>query len=64
MTTFTWIAVGLALGLGLGAAFVALRRPSSGPPTRLEARLEVQAAELRRLADASTAREGSAQQLR
>ena len=64
MTPITWIALGLALGLGLGAAFVALRRPSNGWSTGLEARLEVQAAELRRLADASTTREGSTQQLR
>ena len=64
MTTFTWIAAGLAFGLGLGAAFVAFRRLSGGPPTRLEARLEVQAAELRRLADVAAAREGSAQELR
>jgi DNA recombination protein RmuC len=63
MTPFTWIVVGLLLGLGLGAVLVALRRQPEGSSTRMEARLEVQAAELRRLADAAAARDGSAERV-
>ncbi len=64
MTASIWIVLGLAIGLGVAAAIAGLRRPSNGSSTRMEARLEVQAAELRRLADAASTREDSAQQLR
>jgi hypothetical protein len=64
MTALSWIVVGLVLGLGMGAAFVVLRRQPNGSTTRVEARLEVQAAELRRLADAAAVRDGSAEQVR
>ncbi len=61
-----WVAVGLATGMALGAvAVVAGRRQRpGGSSTRLEARLEVQSAELRRLADASASRDGTAEQVR
>ena len=52
----------------LGAATAALRRRTHpGAPsdvTRLEARLEVQSAEMRRLADAATVRDGEAERVR
>lgn len=57
--------VGLALGAALGIAAMRARRPSgAGDTTRLEARLEVQSAELRRLADAGQARDGDAERVR
>ena len=57
--------VGLALGIAAGAAVMAARRGSTGSDTaRLEARLEVQAAELRRLADAGSVREGESERVR
>ena len=64
-----WIgyaAIGLAVGAVLGAVAVATARRArpDGSSTRMEARLEVQSAELRRLADASASREGSAEQVR
>ncbi len=60
--------VGLALGVALGAAaMVSRRRPAqegAGDVSRLEARFEIQAAELRRLADAGSARDGDAERIR
>jgi DNA recombination protein RmuC len=67
MTEIGIALVAMAVGLAAGAAAVALRRPaeSAGAGTgRLEARLEVQAAELRRLADAAAVRDGGAEQVR
>jgi len=65
MTQLGYAVLGLVLGAALGAVvFGARRRSASTPSTRVEARLEVQAAELRRLADAAAAREGSAEHLR
>jgi DNA recombination protein RmuC len=65
MTQLGYAVLGLALGAALGAVvFGTWRRSASTPSTRMEARLEVQAAELRRLADAAAAREGSAENLR
>jgi hypothetical protein len=59
------LAIAVGLGLGLVAIVVAVRSGRMrARPERLEARLEVQAAELRRLADAAVAREGSAERLR
>ena len=65
MTQLGYAVLGLVLGAALGAVvFGTWRRSAATPSTRVEARLEVQAAELRRLADASAAREGSAEHLR
>ena len=62
------LVVGLLVGLAAGAAaLLAARRraePTGAFQPRLEARLEVQAAELRRLADASGARDGASERLR
>ena len=67
MTGFGLAMIGLAVGLAAGAAVVALRRGAlAGDPaaaTRLEARLEVQAAELRRLADGAGVRDAAAARL-
>jgi hypothetical protein len=52
--TFGYVAVALAVGAALGAGLVLVARRGSGTgiqAARLEARLEVQAAEMRRLAD-------------
>lgn len=58
--------VALAVGLAAGVALVALRSRQAAPADlgRLEARLEVHAAELRRLADAAAIRDGSGEALR
>ena len=62
--------IGLTVGLAVGAAVVGLRRSASAPgrdpgaATRLEARLEVQAAELRRMADGAHVRDGVGEALR
>ena len=55
----------LGVGLAAGVAAVALRRPSEQiGSARLAARLDLQAAELRRLADAASVRDGGAEQVR
>ncbi|HSD48987.1 MAG TPA: hypothetical protein VLE71_04065, partial [Actinomycetota bacterium] len=63
-----FVLVGLAVGAALGAAAVAMRGRSAsggaGDITRLEARLEVQASELRRLADAGSVRDGDQERIR
>ncbi|HXF74264.1 MAG TPA: DNA recombination protein RmuC [Actinomycetota bacterium] len=66
METIGIALVALAVGLAAGVAIVALRGRGAGPSDlgRLEARLEVHAAELRRLADAAAVREGSGEALR
>jgi len=67
METFGFEALALAVGLGIGAALaVASRRPGQPPAdtARIEARLEVQSAELRRLADGATDRDGGAERVR
>jgi hypothetical protein len=64
MTQLGYAVLGVALGAALGAIAVLAWRKTPPGPSRLEARLEVQAAELRRLADASAAREGSSEQVR
>jgi DNA recombination protein RmuC len=51
-------------GVAAGVALVSLRRPTGRDEERLEARLEVQAAELRRIADGAAARDGAGEQLR
>jgi len=53
--------VGLALGAGLAAAAIGLRRPVPRVDARVDARLEVQSAELRRLADAAGVRDAAAE---
>ncbi len=69
MTQLGYAIVGLAVGLALGALVMTLRRNEvdAGVPSstaRLEARLEVQAAEMRRLADGAAAQGGAGEQLR
>jgi len=64
MTQLGYAVLGVVLGAALGSiAMLAWRKAPAGP-SRLEARLEVQAAELRRLADAAATREGSSEQVR
>ncbi|MBA3690671.1 MAG: hypothetical protein H0W82_04575, partial [Actinobacteria bacterium] len=65
MTEIGIALVALGVGLAAGVAVGVLRRPPSQVGSdRLEARLEVQAAELRRLADAGAVRDGGAEQVR
>jgi len=66
METLGIALVALAVGLAVGVAIVALRPRQAGPADlgRLEARLEVHAAELRRLADAALVRDGAGEALR
>ena len=65
MTQLGYAVLGLVLGAALGAVVLGTwRRAASTPSTRVEARLEVQAAELRRLADAAAAREGFRRSIR
>ena len=63
-----FVVVALALGAALGAAAAAARRRTAsgegGDLARLEARLEVQAAELRRIADAGSVRDGDQERMR
>jgi hypothetical protein len=65
MTQIGIALVALAAGVAVGVAVVTIRRPA-GPvgSGRLEARLDLQSAELRRLADAAAARDGGAEQVR
>jgi DNA recombination protein RmuC len=55
--------VGLALGVAVAAVAIGLRRgrPPAGP--RLDARLDVQAAELRRIADGAVVRDAAAERV-
>jgi hypothetical protein len=76
MDALAIVIVSLVVGLGVGLALATiLRRPSGvpadvgsgaavGDTARVEARLEVQAAELRRLADASVVRDGGVDRVR
>jgi hypothetical protein len=67
MEAFGYVALALAVGLGIGAAVaVASRRPGQPPAdtARIEARLEVQSAELRRLADGATVQDGGTERVR
>jgi len=65
MTGLGYVLVGLALGVAVGAAVAAVRGRSGAQDTsRLEARLEVQSAELRRLADAGSVRDGESERVR
>jgi DNA anti-recombination protein RmuC len=65
MTQLGYAVLGLVLGAALGAvAVLAWRRGTPASSERLQARLEVQSAELRRLADAAATREGSAEAVR
>ena len=58
------VALALVVGAGVGAAVSVARRPVTGPGDRLEARLDLQSAELRRLADATATRDLVGEQLR
>ncbi|MBI2238924.1 MAG: DNA recombination protein RmuC [Actinobacteria bacterium] len=53
-----------AVGIAVGMAVLVFARPRGEAQPGLEARLEVQAAELRRLADAAGVRDGMGEQLR
>lgn len=67
MDAFGLVVLALVIGAALGAAVgSARRRSTSGVPetTRIEARLDVQSAELRRLADGSAAHGGGAEEVR
>jgi hypothetical protein len=67
METFGYVAIALAVGAAVGGGLALLARRPPGPapaPGTLETRLEVQAAELRRLADAASTRGGEAEHLR
>jgi gas vesicle protein len=70
MSDVAWVGLaGLLVGVVAGGAAALLRPPRRGSTTeidvvRLESRLEVQSAEMRRLADAAAARELAADQLR
>jgi RmuC family len=67
MEIFGYVALALAVGAAIGAVLaVAGRRPDAAghQTTRIEARLEVQAVELRRLADGAMVQGGGAEQLR
>jgi RmuC family len=68
MDTFGYVAIALAAGAALGTALTVAARRSFARPIadtgRIEARLEVQAAELRRLADGATVQDGGAERVR
>lgn len=67
METFGYVAIALAAGAALGAGLALAGRRTRGrvlETTRLEARLEVQTAELRRLADGAFVQGGGTEQLR
>jgi hypothetical protein len=66
METLGYVALALGAGAALGAALVVSSRRGAAPAdtTRIEARLEVQAAELRRLADGATVQDGGAERVR
>jgi len=65
MSGLGYVLMGLGIGLALGAAVTVLRRGAGGhEAARLEARLDVQSAEIRRLADAGSTRDGEAERIR
>jgi hypothetical protein len=64
VTEFGFALIGLAVGAAVAAVALGLRGREGASATRVEARLEVQAAELRRLADGANVRDASAEQLR
>jgi hypothetical protein len=64
MAGWGYALLGLALGVAVGAIVMGRLRERGGSSQRLEARLAVQEAELRRLADGSVAQGGVAGQLR
>ncbi len=65
MTGLGYVLLGLAVGAALGAALLALRRSSAGGDAgRFGSRLDLQSAELRRLADAGAVRDGEAERIR
>ncbi len=65
MTEFGYVLIGLVAGVIAGALVVAVsRRGSGGDLGRLETRLEVQSAEMRRLADAGSVRDADTERIR
>ena len=64
MNEIGFAVLGLAAGAAVAAVILGARRGAGAAPTeRLEARLDVQAAELRRIADGASARDASADHL-
>jgi len=63
MTELVLVVLALGIGIALGVIVDRQRRPGADP-TGVEAQLQLQAAEIRRLADGAAAREGSAEHLR
>jgi hypothetical protein len=67
MAVIGYLVAALAIGIGVGVGIAvagARRRPAAGGTGLVEARLEAQSAELRRLADATVNRDLTAEQLR
>ncbi len=64
MEQIGFVALALAVGVGVGVVVSARRPRTDDISGRLEARLEVQAAEMRRLADAANARDLVGEQMR
>jgi len=63
MTELVLVVLALGIGIALGVTASRQRRPAANAPG-VEAQLQLQAAEIRRLADGAAAREGSAEHLR
>ena len=64
MTELGYAALGIAVGAAIAVMVVGARRgQGTAPSERLEARLEVQTAELRRIADGASARDAAAEHL-
>src|SRR5262245_46805364 len=64
MNEIGFAVLGLAAGAAVAAVVLGARRPPGATPTdRLEARLEVQTAELRRIADGASSRDTAAEHL-
>ena len=64
MNEIGFVLLGLAAGAAVAALVLGARRaPGASPTERLEARLDVQTAELRRIADGSSSRDAAAEHL-
>ena len=64
MTELGYAALGIAVGVAVAAVVLGTRpRQTAAPSERLEARLDVQTAELRRIADGASARDAAAEHM-
>jgi DNA recombination protein RmuC len=63
MRELGFVIVGLAVGVGVAVAVLGRRRPRPPAGARLEARLEVQASEMRRIADAAASRDAATERV-